>query len=250
MPSSSSLSHPSYISPIPTMLTAPNITHLVPSKLDSTNYLLWKSQFVSVLIRHDLLGYVDGSLPCPPKFLLNNLGNPLSNPQFVAWIRTDQCLHSWITATLTKDISQEIHDLPSSHDVWVSLERRFIDQSVAHKLQLNQQLQTLKKGIQSMKIFRRKLNELADSLATIGSSASSKDLIIYALPALPSEYESFVTTITHANTIKSFEDLKSKLLHQEQRILLLHQHDPKPSTTLVAATNTGFGQRGLGCGLP
>ncbi|KAL3528705.1 hypothetical protein ACH5RR_008027 [Cinchona calisaya] len=35
------------------------------------------------------------------------LGHPFSDPQHVAWIRTDQSLRSWIMATLTKDILQE-----------------------------------------------------------------------------------------------------------------------------------------------
>lgn len=40
-----------------------------------------------------------------------------------------------------------------------------------------------------------------------------------ALNGLPMEYEAFITTVT--NAVRSFDDLKTKLLHQEQRLLQL-----------------------------
>lgn len=43
-----------------------NIAAQTPLKLTSTNYLSWKPQFQTLLIGYDLLGYVDGTKPCPP----------------------------------------------------------------------------------------------------------------------------------------------------------------------------------------
>ncbi|KAA8549295.1 hypothetical protein F0562_000979 [Nyssa sinensis] len=47
----------------------PNIGHLVSIKLSDSNYLIWSSQIVPVLKSHDLMGFVDGSEPCPSKSL-------------------------------------------------------------------------------------------------------------------------------------------------------------------------------------
>ena len=49
-----------------------NISNLVSIKLDRHNYLLWRSQFESLLLSHDLMGFVDGSNPCPEKFARDN----------------------------------------------------------------------------------------------------------------------------------------------------------------------------------
>lgn len=47
-------------------------------KLDGSNYLIWLSQFLPVLKSHDILGIVDGSGLCPPKFLLDDRGKDTS----------------------------------------------------------------------------------------------------------------------------------------------------------------------------
>lgn len=79
---------PSPPSSLPTLplLSAPSITHLVSIKLDSTKYLILKSQFLPVLISYDLFGYVDGTIPCPPQWICDADGRALINP---AWTRTD-----------------------------------------------------------------------------------------------------------------------------------------------------------------
>lgn len=147
----SSLSHSSQFSisnslPSSTLLAAPNITHLVSIKLDSTNYLLWKSQFLPVLISNDLLGYVDSTFPCPPQYTCDAEGRYTPNPAYHAWIRTDQSVRSWLNATLTQEMLLDVHHLSSSHDVWLALERRFVDQSTAKEIQLKYDMQHHKKG--------------------------------------------------------------------------------------------------------
>ena len=46
-----------------------NVAAQAPLKLNSTNYLSWKLQFQTLFIGYDLLGYIDGSKPCPPATL-------------------------------------------------------------------------------------------------------------------------------------------------------------------------------------
>ncbi|KAL3534408.1 hypothetical protein ACH5RR_002869 [Cinchona calisaya] len=101
---------------------------------------------IYLLISHDLLPYVDGSLPCPPRTIIDSSGSLLLNSNFTAWIKSDQTLQSWITATLTPDFLQDVHSLPTSQNVWLMLEKRFVAQSMAKEMYLKFQLQTLKKG--------------------------------------------------------------------------------------------------------
>ena len=51
-----------------TSLVAINVSAQAPIKLTSTNFVAWRLQFHSLLIGHDLMGSVDGTLPCPAQF--------------------------------------------------------------------------------------------------------------------------------------------------------------------------------------
>lgn len=47
-------------------------------KLDNNNYLFWVSQFLPVIRTHDLVGIVDGTKPCPTKYLPSQEGSTLT----------------------------------------------------------------------------------------------------------------------------------------------------------------------------
>ena len=66
----------------PTSLISINAAAQLPLKLTSANYLTWRAQFNALLIGYDLMRYVDGSYPEPPKLLLN-----APNPAYMLWIR-------------------------------------------------------------------------------------------------------------------------------------------------------------------
>ncbi|KAM1033904.1 hypothetical protein ACFX2A_038230 [Malus domestica] len=46
-----------------------SMTTVVNIKLDRTNYPLWLAQILPILKSRDLIGYVDGTLVCPPKHM-------------------------------------------------------------------------------------------------------------------------------------------------------------------------------------
>lgn len=81
----------------------PNITHLVLIKLDRTNYVLWLAQFVHVLRSNTLIGFVDGTKPCPSQFPLDK-DNKVTIGLVLKYLegqQLDQTLLSWINAALT-----------------------------------------------------------------------------------------------------------------------------------------------------
>lgn len=114
-----------------------NFHHFLTIKLDRTNYLLWKSQFIPLLRGHDLLGYVDGSKACPAKSDLD---------AYSAWQKQDQLLLSWILTTLSESILVQVLGLATSNEVWTALKRQFSSHNRARLMQLRLQLQTLKKN--------------------------------------------------------------------------------------------------------
>ncbi|RVW74043.1 hypothetical protein CK203_056397 [Vitis vinifera] len=46
-----------------------NVAAQTPLKLTSTNYVSWKLQFQTLFIGYNLLGFIDGSHPCPTTIL-------------------------------------------------------------------------------------------------------------------------------------------------------------------------------------
>jgi len=74
-----------------------------PLKLTSSNYLLWKIQFETLFIGYDLLRYIDGSKPCPPKTLTtNNIVTP--NAAYNIWVCQDQLIVNALIGSLSPTI--------------------------------------------------------------------------------------------------------------------------------------------------
>lgn len=63
----------------------------LPLKLTTINYPSWKAQVDAMLFGYDLIGYIDGSLPCPPPTIDHN-GSKSPNPAYTVWIRQDELL--------------------------------------------------------------------------------------------------------------------------------------------------------------
>ncbi|KAK2972622.1 hypothetical protein RJ640_000582 [Escallonia rubra] len=104
-----------------------------------------------------------------------------------------------------------------------------------------------------MDAYLRSLKSIADSLAVINSPISNKDIVIHAFSRLPSEYESFITTVTNNVVAMNFEDLRTKLLYQEQQLLHIHGSSTSETSTVFLDASSysdskGRGQnRGNGC---
>jgi hypothetical protein len=59
---------------------------------------------------------MEGSEPCPHKFLLDDQGKDMTtgNPDFSIWTKKDQCILSWINAILTKKVLSMVYGLNTS----------------------------------------------------------------------------------------------------------------------------------------
>lgn len=68
----------------------------------------------------------------------------------------------------------DVHLLPTSRDIWNSLQCRYMDASQVKSVELKRQLTTMRKN-DSMSIdqYLREAKQIADSLAAINSPVSS-----------------------------------------------------------------------------
>ncbi|KAM2189246.1 hypothetical protein ACFX1R_032699 [Malus domestica] len=61
-----------------------NIHNLMPMELDCVNFSGWRYRIVTILRAYNLIGYVDGSLKCPDKFIVqDSTTGELFNPKYV-----------------------------------------------------------------------------------------------------------------------------------------------------------------------
>ncbi|KAH0698710.1 hypothetical protein KY284_012925 [Solanum tuberosum] len=180
-------------------LVASNVANLVTIKLASVeDYLTWRTQFQSLLLSHELLGFVDNSIPPPNPFVHDASGIQQPNPLYRSWLRIDQSVRSWLFATLSREVLMDVHLLPTSCDIWNSLQRRYMDASQEKSVELKRQLTTLHKtDSMSVDQYHREAKQIVNSLAAINSPVPSQNLIDHVLLGLGKEYDTLVGIITH-----------------------------------------------------
>jgi hypothetical protein len=120
--------------PSPTTFPLPSVTQHISIKLDSpSDYLNWVSHFNPILNAYDLMGFVDGTKPCPPKFVTDENGQATTviNPAYSLWQKKDQCLLSWFNTTLLDHVLSSLYGLKTVRQVWTTLATQYANQSKA-----------------------------------------------------------------------------------------------------------------------
>lgn len=129
-----------------------SISSLVFVRLENHNFLPWKSQFLPVLRANVLIGFVDGTGPCPLRFKIDENDSTIKeiNPEYSDWVQLDQNVLCWINATLSEGVLAHVVGHSTTKDVWTALELRFASLTRSHVIQLKTQLQAIKKGNMSI----------------------------------------------------------------------------------------------------
>ncbi|KAL8547283.1 hypothetical protein ACS0TY_006853 [Phlomoides rotata] len=71
------------------------MSHMVPIKLTTTNYLLWHTQVYPLLATKKLLPYVDGSFPPSPSNIVDAEVSKI-NPAYAFWLSRDQIVRFFL----------------------------------------------------------------------------------------------------------------------------------------------------------
>ncbi|TYK08059.1 retrotransposon protein [Cucumis melo var. makuwa] len=153
-----------------TLFLLSNICNLVPIRLDSTNYVLWKYQVSSILKAHSLFGHIDDTLPCPPKHLPSStLGtNSKINPGYLQWLSRDQALITLINATLSSSALTHVVN------------------SLYHKK---------KTPSESIDQYTSRIKALVDKLVAASISLEDEEILVHTLNGLPAAFNAFHTSI-------------------------------------------------------
>ena len=220
-------------------------------KLDHSNYIYWRTQVLTAIEALDLESMINGEKQPPPKFIQVQSGDKEEqheNPSFIVWKKTDKLLMSWIFSTLTPSVLAQVNGCKTSFEMWSRIERTFAQRSMARIMQLKQQMQSLKKGTDSISEFVVKLKAINDALASAGELVSDRDIIICLLNGVGHEYDSVVTLISSQQNTMTIENAQFLFLMHEQRIELLNgptnMNVGSPSANFVTNNFRGNSSKG------
>ncbi|KAH7533434.1 hypothetical protein FEM48_Zijuj04G0130200 [Ziziphus jujuba var. spinosa] len=209
-------------------------------KLSASNYPLWHSQWLSLLLGYNLMAYVDGSKICPTGFT-----SSLSPNQFYT-LRQDQLLRSSLLASLTPTIAFFVSSAKTSYETWTKLAHMYAKPSRCRIMGLRENLHKYIKGSQSISSYMQNIQQQADALALAGVPLRDDEIIFYVLASMGSKYKEIPAAIrVHDDTI-SFEELHDKLADFEDLLKCTSSSSNDFSSPITAhvATRSGFSSRG------
>uniref|UniRef100_A0A2N9IMA2 Protein kinase domain-containing protein n=1 Tax=Fagus sylvatica TaxID=28930 RepID=A0A2N9IMA2_FAGSY len=207
----SSLNIPSNQSPL---LLLNNMSNLMSTKLDSSNFMIWKLQIIAVLDAYSMLDHLDGSIPKPNQFLTTETGIQAVNPEFLVWSKKDKALLSLLYSICSSSVLAMVVGKSSSQEVWNTLEERFTSTVRSSVLNLKLELQSIKKtSNESVSSYLQRIKTVRDKLSAIGVHSDQEELTHVILKGLPKEYAPFASTIRTRDTVLSLE----RLTYQQQQ---------------------------------
>jgi hypothetical protein len=222
--------------PSPLLLLS-NMSNLMSIKLDSVNYIVWKLQLTTILEAYSMIDHIDGSIPKPSQHLIDADGNftTAANPSFLSWKKRDKALLTLIYSTLSPPVLSMVVGLNSALEVWNTLEQRFTSTARANVLNLKLELQSVKKGNDSINAYMQRVKTARDKLSAVGVQIDDEEMLHMILKGLPKEYSSFNSAIRTRDDSLTFEKL-SVLLQTEE--LSINESSDMNTTLAMFVSNT------------
>ncbi|KAK0590492.1 hypothetical protein LWI29_027891 [Acer saccharum] len=207
----------------PPSIIAINSTQ-VPIKLTKGgNYAAWRSQFENLLFGYDLMGYLDGTKPCPSKTVSassdatngQESDRTTSNPDHQIWLRQDCLLLHAIQVSCMGAVQSIVTRSTTSAQAWMKLEATYANQSNTRKLGLLDSLANVSLEDKSVADYMQGIKSIIDNLELIGHSVDDGTIVVHTLNGLGSAYMPLASAIRAQDIPISFEELYDKLLDHE-----------------------------------
>ncbi|KAK2454089.1 Copia polyprotein/retrotransposon [Trifolium repens] len=210
----------------------------LPIKLNSKNYPAWYKQLNSLLIAHDLEGYVTGTTPCPSA-IIGTGDSAAPNPAFSLWVRQDKLLYIALLGSCGPEAMSVMSSADTSQDAWLALQRAFSNRSRSRIMSLKERLTSISKGTSSVSTYLQTIRSIADELTLIGNPVDDIDLVIHTLNGLGPSFKEFTASIRTRDTPILFNDLYDKLVDFEMFL----QREENLATTPPMTANYVHGRQ-------
>ncbi|KAI0525123.1 hypothetical protein KFK09_004514 [Dendrobium nobile] len=212
-----------------------NIKNLVPTLLTYENYAIWRLQLYQHFSANGYGEHLTGQAICPPES---------AALEHNRWTLIDRNLVSTLLSTISPSILPYVITLNTSHDVWLTLERRLQPTNRSRVIQLKNELHQIQMKDRTMQQYLDQIKTIVDNIDAAGSIIDTEDIILYILNGLPTAYNPFKTAIRTSLQPINLDDLYSLLSSEE--INLQHQHlkESKQSEAVALFTNRSTNYRG------
>ena len=104
-------------------------------------------------------------------------------------------------------------------------------------MQLKSQLQSIKKGNQSIKDYAAKIKNIVAVLNEVGCFISLQEHIVYILSRLGTEYDAIVSAISAKSKTKPLQEIVSLLMSHESRLKrnsMINIDETQPTANIVS----------------
>ncbi|KAM1859212.1 hypothetical protein ACFX13_011546 [Malus domestica] len=197
-----------------------NLLGMITIKLKEDNFAKWAFQFKSVLKGYKLFGHFDGTLVCPPKFVIHPERGVTSalTDAYVDWESTDMALLSLLLATLSDEAIEYVLGCVTACEAWSNLVDRFASVSKSRVNHLKTELHTIQKGGDSIDRYLLRLKNIREQLTAAGELIYDNDVIIAGLAGLPKEFAIIRTVILARESSISLKEFRALLLGAKKEI--------------------------------
>ncbi|GMI77078.1 hypothetical protein HRI_001377100 [Hibiscus trionum] len=208
-------------SSIPSSLTSDSSMYIVQQlpkldtiKLSASTYVLWKHQVMLIIEGYGLVSFLTDH-KIPDKVTSTDSGQTVDNPIFLAYLKQDKLLASWLISAAGPEVLPHLTGLNTSRAIWDALSRRFAAKSTAKISSLRHNLHSQKKRGLSISEYLANIKLICDTLAASGNDVSEQEHVSVILAGLTAEFESVITFASRET--QTLENLYEMLLDCEAR---------------------------------
>ncbi|XP_019184400.1 PREDICTED: uncharacterized protein LOC109179350 [Ipomoea nil] len=219
-------------------------------KLTSRKFLFWRTQLLPFLWSQELLGYVDGSLSCPPATIAAPSSSADSstipavsvvpNPAYQVWVKQDQLILSLVISSMSDEVLYLALGRNMSAAMWESITTALGSSSQAKCLNLLAQFQLLRQGNSTTADYLGRAGVLVESLIQAGRPLSLMEQNLYVIRGLRPELKTLAASFTSGSAVTLAH--LSDYLQANEFILV----DDFPAADEIAAHSAFYAGNGRG----
>ncbi|XP_062028327.1 uncharacterized protein LOC133744204 [Rosa rugosa] len=170
-----------------------------------------------MLVGCDLLGYIDGSIPCPSRYKVAQEAGitPELTQEYKDWRKHDSAVMALLAGTLSSSALSFIVGSKTSKEVWYSLEDRYAKLSKFKAFELKTSMQKIRKGNDSIDKYMERFKTVRDQLFVAGILIPDDEIVSLILNGLHAEYATIRLIIRTKESSTSLTELRTLLLDVE-----------------------------------
>lgn len=179
-------------------------TRFVITKLNNTNFQVWKCKIELLLIKEDLWHTVSEVRPLEPD---------------QRWLKADRQARATIGLLVEDDQLRHIRDTNSAKEAWTALLNYHQKASLTNQVFLFKKICSMKLSENGdMESHLNTMLNAVDQLAALGEVLKDKMIIALLLCSLPESYNTLITALeTRSEDELTIELVKGKLLDEDRR---------------------------------